>query len=89
MALLGIVILVLVILIFVLFACYVVTNFKQLAMNTIFGLITLLVVNFFHLMQYFDRPDIGFTWITIIICALAGLPGALLLILLSLVGITL
>jgi len=89
MALLGIAILILVIIIFVLVACYVVRNFKQLAINAIMGLITLIIVNFFHLMQYAGKPDIGFTWITVIICALAGLPGALLLIILSLAGITL
>jgi hypothetical protein len=89
MALLGIAILILVIIIFFLVALYVVTNFRQLVINTIIGLITLLIVNFFHLMQYAGRPDIGFDWITVIICALAGLPGALLLIILSLAGITL
>jgi hypothetical protein len=40
-------------------------------------------------MQFAGKPDIGFDWITVIICALAGLPGAILLIILSLAGITL
>jgi hypothetical protein len=40
-------------------------------------------------MQFAGKPDIGFDWITIIICALAGFPGAILLIILSLLGITL
>lgn len=56
--------------------------------NAIIGLIILFIVNFFHLMQFAGKHDIGFDWITIIICALAGLPGAILLIILSLVGIT-
>ncbi|HUW86419.1 MAG TPA: pro-sigmaK processing inhibitor BofA family protein [Methanoregula sp.] len=89
MALLGIAILILVIIIFFLVAWYVVRNFTQLAINAIIGLVTLLIVNFFHLMQYAGKPDVGFDWITVTICALAGLPGALLLIILSLVGITL
>ena len=89
MALPGIALLILVIVIFFLVAWYVVRNFTQLAINAIIGLVTLLIVNFFHLMQYAGKPDIGFDWITVIICALAGLPGALLLIVLSLVGITL
>ena len=89
MALLGIAILILVIIIFLLVAYYVVKNITQLAINAIIGLVTLLIVNFFHLMQYAGKPDIGFDWITIIICALAGLPGAILLIILGLVGITL
>jgi inhibitor of the pro-sigma K processing machinery len=89
MALLGIAILVLVIIIFLAVAFYVVKNIGNLVINAIVGLITLFVVNFFHLMQYAGKPDIGYDWITIIVCALAGIPGAILLIILGLLGITL
>jgi len=89
MALLGIAILILVIIIFLAIAFFVIKNIGHLVINAIIGLITLFIVNFFHLMQYAGKPDIGFDWITIIICALAGLPGAILLIILSLLGITL
>jgi hypothetical protein len=89
MALLGTAILILVIIIFLAIAFFVVKNIAHLVINAIIGLITLFIVNFFHLMQFAGKPDIGFDWITIIICALAGLPGAILLIILSLVGITL
>ena len=88
MTLLGTAILILVIIIFLLIAYYVVKNVSHLVINAIIGLITLFIVNFFHLMQYAGRPDIGYDWITVIICALAGLPGAILLIILSLLGIT-
>jgi hypothetical protein len=89
MTLLGTAILILVIIIFLLIAFYVVKNIAHLVINAIIGLITLFIVNFFHLMQFAGKPDIGFDWITVIICALAGLPGAILLIILSLLGITL
>jgi len=89
MALLGIAILIMVIIIFLAVAYYVVKNIGQLVINATVGLITLFIVNFFHLMQYAGKPDIGYTWITVIICALAGLPGAILLIILGLLGITL
>jgi len=89
MALLGTAILILVIIAFLLIAFYVVKNVAHLVINAIIGLITLFIVNFFHLMQFAGKPDIGFDWITVIICALAGLPGAILLIMLSLLGITL
>jgi hypothetical protein len=89
MALLGIAILILVIIIFLAIAIFVIKNIGHLVINAIIGLITLFVVNFFHLMQYAGKPDIGFDWITVIICALAGLPGAILLIILGLLGITL
>jgi len=89
MALLGIAILILVIIIFLAIAFYVVKNISHLVINAIIGLVTLFIVNFFHLMQFAGKPDIGFDWITVIICALAGLPGAIFLIILDLVGITL
>mgnify|MGYP001105492492 CR=1 FL=1 len=89
MALLGIAILILVVIIFLAIALFVIRNIAHLVINAIVGLITLFVVNFFHLMQYAGRPDIGYDWITVIICALAGLPGAILLIILSVMGINL
>jgi hypothetical protein len=89
MTLLGTAILILVIIIFLAIAFFVVKNVMHLVINAIIGLLTLFIVNFFHLMQFAGKPDIGFDWITIIICALAGLPGAILLIVLSLVGISL
>jgi hypothetical protein len=89
MTLLGIAILILVIIIFLAIAFFVIKNVANLVINAIVGLITLFIVNFFHLMQYAGRPDIGYDWITVIICALAGLPGAILLIILSVLGITL
>ena len=89
MALLGIAILILVIIIFLAIAFFVIRNLAHLVINAIIGLITLFIVNFFHLMQFAGRPDIGYDWITVIICALAGLPGAILLILLSLLEISL
>jgi len=89
MALLGIAILILVIILFLAIAIYVVKNIGHLVINAIVGLVMLFIVNFFHLMQYAGKPDIGYTWITVIICALAGLPGAILLIILALLGITL
>ena len=89
MTLLGTAILILVIIIFLAIAFFVVKNVMHLVINAIIGLLTLFIVNFFHLMQVAGKPDIGFDWITIIICALAGLPGAILLIVLSLVGISL
>ena len=89
MTLLGTAILILVIIIFLAIAFFVIKHVMHLVINAIIGLLTLFIVNFFHLMQFAGKPDIGFDWITIIICALAGLPGAILLIVLSLVGISL
>jgi inhibitor of the pro-sigma K processing machinery len=89
MALIGIIILLLVIIAFGAIVYFVVRNIAHLVINSVIGLATLLAVNSFHLMQYAGKPDIEVGWIQIIICALAGLPGAVLLVLLALFGITL
>ena len=89
MALLGYAILILVIIIFLAIALFVIKNIAHLVINAIVGLVTLFIVNFFHLMQYAGKPDIGYDWITVIICALAGFPGAVLLVILGLLGIAL
>jgi hypothetical protein len=89
MALTGVLILLAVIVAFVAIVYFVVRNFGRLVINSIVGLLVLLAVNFFHLMAYAGKPDIGVDWITVIICALAGLPGAILVIILALSGIPL
>jgi inhibitor of the pro-sigma K processing machinery len=89
MALVGILVLFLVIIAFAAVVYYIVRNIGHLVINSIVGLLTLFLVNFFHLMQYAGKPDIDVGLITIIICALAGLPGALLVILLALFGVAL
>jgi inhibitor of the pro-sigma K processing machinery len=89
MAFIGILVLLLVILAFAAVVYYVVRNIGHLVINSIVGLLTLFLVNYFHVMQYAGKPDIGVGWITVIICALAGLPGAILVMILALFGITL
>ena len=88
MTLIGIALLILVVIIFVAVALFVIKNIVHLIINAIIGLVTLFIVNFFHLMQYAGKPDLGYDLITIIICALLGLPGAILVIILALLGIT-
>ena len=89
MALIGDLILVLVVIAFAAVAYFVVRNIVHLAVNAIVGLLALFLINTFHLMQLAGKPDIGVDWITVIICALAGLPGAVLLVVLGLFGLTL
>jgi hypothetical protein len=52
---------------------------KYLAVNSILGIIVLAIANFFGL-------PVPLNIITILICALAGIPGALLVILLFVLG---
>ena len=63
--------------------------FRRLAilvLNAITGLVTLFLVNQFHLLGYFGAADIGITPATVIVCTFGGIPGAIVLILLALAG---
>jgi inhibitor of the pro-sigma K processing machinery len=69
-------------------AWYLVKKLAVLAVNAVLGLIFLFMINFFHIMQWIGKPDLGYTLATVIICAVGGLPGVLILILLNIFGIT-
>jgi inhibitor of the pro-sigma K processing machinery len=68
---------------------YLVKKISILVVNAILGLITLFILNFLHVMQWMGRPDLGFSLATVLICGVGGLPGVLILVLLTLLGITL
>ncbi len=67
---------------------YLVKKLSLLAINAVLGLITLFVINFLHVMQWMGKPDLGYDLATILICAIGGLPGVLILMLLGILGIT-
>ncbi len=87
MALIDIALPLLLIIIFVLIAIFIIRSAMYLIINAIIGLITLFIVNYFHLMQYFGKPDIGYDLVTVIICALGGIFGAVIVIVLAIIGI--
>lgn len=68
---------------------FVVKNIGKLVINSVLGLLLLFVCNYFHVMRAIGKPDIPVTWISVVFCALAGIPGALLIILLHLMGFSL
>jgi len=59
----------------------------KILINSVLGLLILFAVNYFDLLGYVGRPDIGYTPVTILLCALGGIPGALIIIILQLLGI--
>ncbi|MDO9540051.1 MAG: pro-sigmaK processing inhibitor BofA family protein [Methanocalculus sp.] len=67
---------------------YFVRKGMTLFINAVSGLIILFIVNTFHLLAFVDTPDIPVTWAAILICAFGGIPGAVILILLAIAGIT-
>jgi inhibitor of the pro-sigma K processing machinery len=68
-------------------AYYLVKKFSVLLINAILGLIFLFILNFFHVMNWIGKPDLGYSLATLLICAVGGLPGVVILILLSILGI--
>lgn len=64
---------------------------KQLSViiaNAVIGLILLVVLNFLHVMQWMGKPDLGYDLATVLICAIGGVPGVCILVLLDILGIT-
>jgi len=67
---------------------FLVKKLSVLVINAIVGLIVLFILNFLHVMQWVGKPDLGYSIATIIICAVGGLPGICILVLLNILGIT-
>jgi hypothetical protein len=68
-------------------AYYLVKKFSVLLINAILGIILLFILNFFHVMNWIGKPDLGYSLATLLICAVGGLPGVVILVLLSILGI--
>ncbi|WFN33890.1 pro-sigmaK processing inhibitor BofA family protein [Methanogenium sp. S4BF] len=64
---------------------YFLKNVTKLIINSVVGIVLLLVFNFFNI---FGMGDIPITVASILICALGGIPGFVVLLLLNAVGIT-
>jgi hypothetical protein len=62
-------------------------NVVKVVINSILGLLILFFINYFHLMSHLGQPDIPYNWITVLFCALGGIPGALLVVILHLLGL--
>jgi hypothetical protein len=63
---------------------------KQLSVivaNAVVGLILLVVLNFLHVMQWMGKPDLGYDLATVLICAVGGVPGVCILVLLDILGV--
>lgn len=58
-----------------------------LVVNAVLGILALFLINWFDLLAAVGAPDIEINLATLLICAFGGLPGAILLVLLHLVGI--
>jgi inhibitor of the pro-sigma K processing machinery len=66
---------------------YLVKQVSALVVNAVLGIICLFFLNFLHVMQWMGKPDLGWGIATVLICAIGGLPGVLILVLLNILGI--
>ncbi|MFA5330987.1 MAG: pro-sigmaK processing inhibitor BofA family protein [Methanoregula sp.] len=69
-------------------AYYLIKKLAILVINAVLGLVFLFVLNSLNIMELVGKTDLGYSFATLIICAVGGLPGVLVLILLNLFGIT-
>jgi len=67
---------------------YLVKQFSVVIENAVAGLILLVVMNYFHIMQWMGKPDLGYDLATVLICAIGGIPGICILVLLDILGVT-
>ncbi|MDD1682345.1 MAG: pro-sigmaK processing inhibitor BofA family protein [Methanoregula sp.] len=67
---------------------YMVKKLSVVIANAVVGLILLVVLNFLHVMQWMGKPDLGYDLATVLICAIGGVPGVCILVLLDILGIT-
>jgi hypothetical protein len=66
---------------------YLVKELSVVIENAVAGLILLIVLNYFHVMQWMGKPDLGYDLATVLICAIGGVPGICILVLLDILGI--
>lgn len=67
---------------------YLVKEISAVIENAVFGLILLIVINYFHIMQWMGRPDLGYDLATVLICVIGGIPGVCVVVLLNILGVT-
>jgi inhibitor of the pro-sigma K processing machinery len=64
-------------------------NFTHLIVNAIVGIVILFLINVFHVMGLFGASDVPIDWITVIISAIGGIFGVIIVIALHLLGVAL
>ncbi len=66
---------------------YLVKELSVVIENAVVGLILLIILNYFHVMEWMGKPDLGYDLATVLICAIGGVPGVCILVLLDILGV--
>jgi hypothetical protein len=64
-------------------------KFVSLVINAIVGVVVLFLLNVFNVMGIFGAPNLPINWITVLICAIGGLPGVIIVVVLTIAGVVL
>ncbi|MDD3575137.1 pro-sigmaK processing inhibitor BofA family protein [Methanospirillum sp.] len=62
-------------------------NIIKIVINSILGLLLLGIVKILNIFPILGFPDIEVGWIAVIVCAIAGIPGAILFMILHVFGL--
>jgi inhibitor of the pro-sigma K processing machinery len=65
---------------------FILKDIVKIIINSILGLLLLFFINYFDLLGYVGKPDIPYTPVNVLLCALGGIPGALIVIIIQLTG---
>jgi hypothetical protein len=68
---------------------YLLKNVLVLVVNAVVGVIVLFLLNLFHVMSLAGASDLPIDWITVLVSAIGGLAGVIIVIVLHLAGVVL
>ena len=68
---------------------YILENVIALIVNAVVGVIVLFLMNVFHVMNLAGAPDLPIDWITVLVSAIGGLVGVIIVVVLHLAGVIL
>jgi hypothetical protein len=68
---------------------YILKSIIALVVNAIVGVIVLFVLNLFHVMSLAGASDLPIDWITVLVSAIGGLVGVIIIVVLHLAGVVL
>jgi hypothetical protein len=66
---------------------HILKNVVKVVINSILGLLLLGVVKILNIFPLLGFPQIEIGWLSVLVCAIAGIPGALLLMVLHVFGL--
>lgn len=89
MDLLGSVVSIILAIVVVVVLYYLLKSVTALVINAVVGIIVLFLLNLFHVMSLFGASDIPIDLITILVSAIGGLAGVVIVVVLHLAGVVL